>query len=60
MREVYQTEGNENVVADTLESMVTEGARRTRVKPCLTGNSSRWNLDTGVCLLCPQRKLREP
>ena len=27
-REVYQTEGNENVVAGTLESMVREGARR--------------------------------
>ncbi len=28
MREVYQTEGNENVVADTLEEMVRGGARR--------------------------------
>ncbi len=28
MREVYQTEGNENVIGDTLEEMVREGARR--------------------------------
>ena len=28
MREVYQTEGNENVVGDTLEEMAKEGARR--------------------------------
>ena len=29
MREVYQREGNEKVVGDTLEEMVREGARRT-------------------------------
>ncbi len=28
MRELYQTEGNENAVGDTLEEMVREGARR--------------------------------
>lgn len=28
MREVYQTEGDTNVVGDTLEEMVREGARR--------------------------------
>ena len=28
MREVYQNEGNENAVEDTLEAMVREGARR--------------------------------
>ena len=33
MREVYQTEGNENVVADTLEEMVREGARRMLATP---------------------------
>ena len=27
MREVYQNEGNENAVRDTLEEMVREGAR---------------------------------
>ena len=28
MQEVYQNEGNENVVGNTLEEMVREGARR--------------------------------
>lgn len=31
VRQVYQTEGNENIVGDTLEEMVREGARRMLV-----------------------------
>ena len=30
MKEVYQTEGNESVVEDLLESISREGARRKR------------------------------
>ena len=46
MREVYQNEEEANVVDDTLEAMVREGARRMgQVPPC--GVKDRHPVDAG-------------